>query len=492
MEGIKHDVTLRLVKVLDAVLVTVPFATAWLLYYAERTWSPFYLKGNWAVIGLFLFLYAMFGKIYDAFLVSMNQMFEAVYSQSLAALFSDAVMYVVSWLLTKHLPSIVPLLFVFSCQVIFAAIWFKLANRWYYSVFPPKKSAVIYDMRSGLERLVEEYGLAKKFDICLTEGVGGCLKDIRILEGMDAVFLSGVHSHDRNIILKYCVEKGMEVYVIPRIGDTIMSGAKQMHMFHLPILRTGRFNPSPVYLVAKRLADILFSLAALIILSPAWIITAIAVKAEDGRDIFYRQCRLTKDGKTFDVLKFRSMKMDAEEDGVARLSTGENDERLTKVGRIIRKIRLDELPQLLCILKGDMSIVGPRPERPEIARQYEEEMPEFRLRLQAKAGLTGYAQVYGKYNTTPYDKLQMDLMYIAHPGMAEDFRIMLATVKILFLPESTEGVEEGAVTAMEEEQDNSAGFYGAGESMDIVESEVAAGAIKDGKKSMKATVRNCK
>ncbi|HBI60272.1 MAG TPA: polyprenyl glycosylphosphotransferase [Lachnospiraceae bacterium] len=378
----------------------------------------------------------------------MNQMFEAVYSQSLAALFSDSVMYVISWLLTKHLPNPVPLLFVFSCQVIIAAVWFKAANSWYYSVFAPKKSAVIYDMRSGLERLVEEYGLAKKFDICLTEGVERCLADISMLNGMDAVFLSGIHSHDRNVILKYCVEKGIEVYVIPRIGDTIMSGAKQMHMFHLPILRTGRYSPSPVYLVVKRLVDITVAFTALIILSPVWLITAMAIKAEDGSDIFYRQCRLTKDGKKFEVIKFRSMRMDAEGDGIARLSSGENDERLTKVGRIIRKVRLDELPQLLCILKGDMSIVGPRPERPEIAKQYEEEMPEFRLRLQAKAGLTGYAQVYGKYNTTPYDKLQMDLMYIAHPSMVEDFRIMLATVKILFLPESTEGIVEGKTNAL--------------------------------------------
>ena len=450
MEGIKHDIILRLVKVLDAVLITVPFALVWLCYYAERTWAPFYRKGNWAVIGLFLLLYAMFGKVYDAFLVSMNRMFEAVYSQSLAALFADSVMYVVGWLLTKHLPNPIPLFIVLFCQVVFAAVWFKLANKWYYKVFAPKKSAVIYEMRNDLERLVEEYGLTKKFAICHTKEAGECLKNIHMLDGLDAVFLSGVHSHDRNIILKYCVEKGMEVYVIPRIGDTIMSGAKQMHMFHLPILKTGRYSPSPVYLAAKRLADLVFASAALILSFPVWVVMAIAVKAEDGGDIFYRQCRLTKDGKKFNVLKFRSMKMGAEEDGIARLSAGGNDKRLTKVGRISRKIRLDELPQLLCILKGDMSIVGPRPERPEIAKQYEEEMPEFRLRLQAKAGLTGYAQVYGKYNTTPYDKLQMDLMYIAHPGMVEDFRIMLATVKILFLPESTEGVGEGMFTAMDE------------------------------------------
>ena len=141
------------------------------------------------------------------------------------------------------------------------------------------------------------------------------------------------------------------------------------------------------------------------------------------------------------------MRVDAEKDGVARLSTGENDSRITPVGKIIRACRVDELPQLFNILKGDLSIVGPRPERPEIASQYCEEMPEFALRLQAKAGLTGYAQVYGKYNTTPYDKLTMDLMYIAHPSIVEDLKIMLATVKILFLPESTEGIAEGQTTA---------------------------------------------
>ena len=442
MEGLKHDIALRLVKVSNAVLATLPFSVAWFFYYAGRTWSPFYFKGDWAVIGLFLFLYAVFGKVYDAFLVSLNQMFESVYSQSLAALFSDSVLYIVIWLLTKRLPSPIPLSVVFLCQAVLAVVWFQFASRWYFSVFPPKKSAVIYDMRNGLERLVEEYGLAKKFDIRLTLGAEECLRGISVLDGMDTVFLSGIHSHDRNIILKYCIEKGIEVYVIPRIGDTIMSGAKQMHMFHLPMLHTGRYSPSPGYLVIKRLTDIVIAVAAVILLSPAWLITAFAVKIEDGGDIFYRQCRLTKDGKEFEVLKFRSMVMDAEEDGVARLSTGDTDVRLTKVGRIIRKIRLDELPQLFCILRGDMSIVGPRPERPEIAQAYEKEMPEFRLRLQAKAGLTGYAQVYGKYNTTPYDKLQMDLMYIAHPGLAEDFRIILATVKILFLSESTEGVAE--------------------------------------------------
>lgn len=212
-----------------------------------------------------------------------------------------------------------------------------------------------------------------------------------------------------------------------------------LHCHILPAIDDGAKN-------AK--VSIAFSTIALIVSSPVFVITAIAIKAVDGGPVFYRQRRLTKDGKLFDVLKFRSMRVDAEKDGVARLSTGENDDRITPIGRIIRKCRIDELPQLICILSGDMSIVGPRPERPEIAMEYEKELPEFALRLQAKAGLTGYAQVYGKYNTTPYDKLQMDLMYIAHPSIIEDFKIVFATVKILFMPESTEGVSEDQTTAM--------------------------------------------
>ena len=186
----------------------------------------------------------------------------------------------------------------------------------------------------------------------------------------------------------------------------------------------------------------------LLLASPVMVATAVAIKLTDWGPVFYKQTRLTKDGKEFGVLKFRSMRVDAEKDGVARLSTGDNDPRITPVGRFIRKVRIDELPQLLNIIGGSMSVVGPRPERPEIAKQYCEKMPEFALRLQAKAGLTGYAQVYGKYNTTPYDKLQMDLMYIANPSFIEDLKIIFATIKILFIPDSTEGVAEGATTAM--------------------------------------------
>ena len=298
-----------------------------------------------------------------------------------------------------------------------------------------------------MEKLIGKYGLDTKYKVVVTASAQECIEDLSMLDGVATVFLSGIHSHDRNIILKYCVENNINVFVIPRIGDTIMASAHHMHMFYLPMLRVGRYNPQPEYLFMKRLIDIVVSAVALVVLSPIFLVTAIAIKVTDHGPVFYKQIRLTKDDKEFGILKFRSMRVDAEKDGVARLSSGEHDDRITPVGKIIRACRIDELPQLLNILRGDLSIVGPRPERPEIAAQYCEEMPEFSLRLQAKAGLTGYAQVYGKYNTTPYDKLVMDLMYIAKPSIIEDFKIMFATVKILFTPESTEGVEKNQITA---------------------------------------------
>jgi lipopolysaccharide/colanic/teichoic acid biosynthesis glycosyltransferase len=447
MTRFKHDLILRIIKTLDAVLMTVPFALCWYSYYAKHIASPFYAKGDYLVVALFFVLFIIFGRVYDAFLMSMQRISEIVYAQFLAAAVSDFIMYIVIWLLSKHLPNILPGVAALIGQVILAAVWAYNAHHAYFKI-PPQATAVIYDTRQGTEKLIGKYGLDSKYKVVLTATADECIANLAMLDGVSTVFMSGIHSHDRNVILKYCVENNIGTFVIPRIGDTIMSGAYPMHMFHLPMLKVGRYHPQPEYLFIKRLLDIVISAVALVVLSPIFLITAIVIKATDHGPVFYKQIRLTKDGKEFGILKFRSMRVDAEKDGVARLSSGDHDDRITPVGKVIRACRIDELPQLLNILRGELSIVGPRPERPEIAAQYCEEMPEFSLRLQAKAGLTGYAQIYGKYNTTPYDKLVMDLMYIAHPSIVEDLKIMFATVKILFMPESTEGVSEGQTTAM--------------------------------------------
>lgn len=445
-----HDIPLRLIKVLNIICLTIPFAGCWYGYYSGQMKDGFYNRGNFLMIALFMFVYFLFARIYNAFLISVNRISEMIYSQVLAALITDGISYLIIALLVKGFPNIIPGVMAIAGQIVMSLIWCFLAHRWYFRSFPPQKTIIVYDVREGMEKLIDQYDLECKFEVTEILQVTDVINHLERLNTIETVFLSGIHSHERNIILKYCIEHRIQVYVIPRVGDVLMSGAQQVHMFHLPMLRTGRYNPQPEYRILKRLADLLIAGVATVILSPIMIITAIVIKAYDRGPVFYSQIRLTQDGKEFGVLKFRSMEVNAEKDGVARLSSGENDPRITPVGRIIRKCRIDELPQLLNILKGDMTIVGPRPERPSIAAEYEKVMPEFRLRLQAKAGLTGYAQVYGKYNTTPYDKLLMDLMYISHANLLDDLFIMFATVKILFMPESTEGVAEGQTTAMEE------------------------------------------
>ena len=425
----------------------MPFAWGWFHYYAEHMALPFYDRGNWVVVALYAVLYMIFGRVYGGFWISLNRISESVYSQALAVMMTSGIMYVVTVLLERQLPSIWPVLAAFAVQLVLSGLWSMAAHVAYYILFPATKTIIVYDERQGMEKLIQDYGFEKKFTVIKTLKVEQCIANIDLLHNAQTVFVSGVHSHERNVILKYCVEHGIMMYLVPRIGDVLMSGAQQMHMFHLPMLRVGRYNPCPWHTIAKRTFDVVSAGALFLVISPLMLITAIAIKT-DGGPVFYKQRRLTQDGKEFDVLKFRSMRVDAEKDGVARLSTGDKDDRITKVGHFIRKVRIDELPQLLNIIGGSMSVVGPRPERPEIASQYVKEMPEFSLRLQAKAGLTGYAQVYGKYNTTPYDKLQMDLMYISNPSFWEDLRIIFATIKILFVPESTEGVAEGQKTAM--------------------------------------------
>lgn len=451
-----HDLVLKLIKMLNVALITGTFAVVWMGYYAERTWAPYYAKGNYLIIALFLILYAIYTDVYDALLISIKRISEMIYSQALAAFLTDGIMYIVCWLLTKHLPAVWPLLLTYMAQIFIGTLWSLFSHKWYFKQFPPKQTAIIYGMRKGMEQLISEYGLDVKFKVERIVSASECIEsEQNVLDHMEAVFLCGVSSHERNVILKYCVKHNISAYVIPRVGDLLMSSAKYMHMFHLPILQVQRYHPPVEFVLVKRVIDIIVSGVALVIFSPIMLLTAIAIKIYDRGPVFYKQCRLTKDGKEFYVLKFRSMAVDAEQDGVARLSTGENDSRITPVGKVIRKTRIDELPQFINILKGEMSVVGPRPERPEIAREYEKELPEFSLRLQAKAGLTGYAQVYGKYNTSPYDKLQMDLMYLAKPSLWEDLRIMFATVKILFIPDSTEGIEEGQIIASlrEDEQE---------------------------------------
>ena len=452
-KAFQNNLKMRLFKVLHLGLCVLMFIIAWFYfrYHGIRDSRVLVHRYNfYAVIGYTVILFAFF-RTYSAYMFGYSRVRTLVLSQIIAQFFSVAIVYLAVSTAWYRFDNPLALTCLLVPQFLLDVIWTWTGDKLYFKIHPLTKTLLVYrtpgDKRrfgtiagKPMERL---YKITKELEF---DGSYSEIKDL--LAGYGAIFVAGINSDCRNEILKYCEETGTSGFFLPHIGDAIMKGAKHIPSFDSPVLYVERKVLNAEYAFAKRIFDIVSSIIGLILMSPFLLITALCIKIYDGGPVFYRQVRLTKDGREFKILKFRSMRVDAEKDGVARLSSGENDDRITPVGRWVRKCRLDEFPQLWNILKGDMSVVGPRPERPEIAEQYCETMPEFKLRLQVKAGLTGYAQIYGKYNTDPYEKLEFDLMYMNSMNFLMDIRLCFATFGVLFSSESTEGVEAGAVTAM--------------------------------------------
>lgn len=257
----------------------------------------------------------------------------------------------------------------------------------------------------------------------------------------DKIICLTISNEVRKKIISDAYELEREVVIIPSIDDVMFSSGEFFHIIDVPFYYLSFVGASKIEAIAKRFIDLLFCVPAFILFAPVMLVLMILIKLDDWGPVFYKQERVTKNGKKFNVIKFRSMVVNAEKNGKAQLSY-KNDDRVTRVGKFIRKTRLDELPQLLNIILGDMSIVGPRPEREELIEEYVKDCPEFKYRLSVKAGLTGLAQVEGKYNTTPCDKLKLDLIYITNFSLILDLKIMVKTIKILFINESTEGVDK--------------------------------------------------
>lgn len=449
---VKEKIILYLFKIAITMIFSGSLYYVWLTYFNPYIPTPFFRLGNYLVGVLFVIIYVAFVKVYGGFMVGTSTVPDLIFSQIIAVGFLQGVSYVIFSLLSYKLVSPLPFLVMFTAFSLFAVLWCFLADHVYFKLHAPRKTVVVFGNVDSYLSLKGIRSMDKRFNVVRTYNCDKTsLNELfENIQNINAVFLCGVPSDYRNEVVKYCIANGKVAYVKPKISDTIIRGGRTIQLMNVPVYRCKRADDSNlVFYFVKRLADVVLSLIAIIISSPFMLITAAAIKLYDRGDVLYKQTRLTINGRKFEILKFRSMIQDAEKDGVARLA-GEGDSRITPVGKVIRKLRLDELPQLFNILKGDMSFVGPRPERPEIAAEYEKDMPEFALRLQVKAGLTGYAQVYGKYNTPPYDKVQMDLMYIANQSILEDFKLMLMTFKILFIPSSTEGIDLKQKTAKRE------------------------------------------
>lgn len=410
----------------------------------------FYRRGNYAVILLYAVFLVFFYRMYGAMKIGQLRRVEVILSQYLSIFIANLMTYMIVCLLAFRMINIFPMLIMTIGDFVITTIWSFCAGRIYGRIFKSWKILLIYgerpvtDLFYKVEERRDKYAISDVINI--NAGMDAIAEKVKDFE---AVIIGDINARQRNDVLKFCYGHGIRAYVIPKISDIILMGSDRIHIFDTPFLLAKGYSLSFDQRFWKRALDLVLAVPVFILTSPVMLLTAVAIKLYDGGSVLYKQLRCTRNGKEFEIYKFRSMVEGAESDGVAKLAQ-KGDARITPVGRFIRAARIDELPQLYNIIVGDMSFVGPRPERPEIIRQYVEDMPEFEFRMRVKAGLTGFAQIYGKYNTIPYDKLKLDLFYIENYSAWLDIRLILMTLKILFKRGSTEGIGEEQVTAVKQ------------------------------------------
>ncbi len=423
------------------------FAYTWYTNYRVDSdgYVVFAKRGYFAIVGIYILIMYFFTKTYGGYKISYLRISDICLSQVLAIVCTNFVTFFEACAILRDYIDAGPLFILTAAEIAVMFPWVYLCRRIFTRIFPPRKMLVVYDERSPqvivdkINSRPDKYHILEVINI--KEGRGAVINKINEYE---AVVLCDIRAEIRNDILKYCFDNSIRTYTTPKLSDIIVMGSESIYLFDSPLLLSRNNGLSADQLFVKRVMDIVISALMLIVTLPFMLIVSVLIKAYDGGPVFYFQERLTINGRKFNMIKFRSMKMDSEKDGV--MVAKKNDDRVTPVGRLLRRIHFDELPQIINVFKGDMSFVGPRPERQEIADMYSEKIPEFGFRLKVKAGLTGYAQVYGRYNTTPYDKLKMDLTYIQNYSVFLDIKIILATFKVLFQKDNTQGFDENKLT----------------------------------------------
>ena len=447
----KRLITFGSAVLLMAMLIST-FGIVWYEFYSEAIMLPFYRRGNWVLIGIYTVMLFVFFKAYGGFRVGYLKRTDAFYSQMISIFCVNAISYFLISLIGRHFMDVIPIVIMTVIDFFIIGLWTYLTGEMYFVIYPPRKLVILYGSHQAASLVMKMSSRVDKYMICESVNINEHADKIKeIILKYEGVIICDIPAEQRNDYLKFCFENSLRAYIAPKISDIIVRGADDIRLFDTPLLLCRNGGLSFEQRFFKRAFDIILSLPAFIVLSPLMLIISIVIKISDGGPVLYKQCRLTQNGKEFNVLKFRSMVVDAEKNGGPQLCT-ENDDRITAVGKILRKCRFDEFPQLINVLRGDMSLVGPRPERPELVDEYKKQMPEFEYRLRVKAGLTGYAQVIGVYDTTPYDKLKMDLMYIENYSIRSDLQIVLMTLKTMLFPTKTNEATDCNVTGSSKNQ----------------------------------------
>ncbi len=427
------------IKFLIIASMTFVFIDCWQENYRTALFSA---RGNYVVVFSYLVILLSFSNLYGGLRLGVLRLHEIVYSFSLSMVFTNFIMYLELCLIARDMLNPIPLIFAVILQFIILFFGCIGGNTVYFCLYKARQILAITKPEIDRTNIIAKMNkIHQRYHInCIVTTDASEEEIIKLIDLHEAVLICDMEKSLQNNILRYCYKKRKRIYMLPSSNDIIINNSYQSQIFDSPILICRNRGLTIEQRILKRGFDLLISGIALIITSPIFLITALAIKLYDGGPIFFKQNRVTINGRIFNVLKFRSMIVDA--DKVKLRKATANDDRITPIGKLIRPLRIDELPQLLNILKGDMSLVGPRPERTENVYEYTQMFPEFDLRHRVKGGLTGYAQIYGKYNTSPQDKLNMDLIYIEKYSLLLDLKLLIMTIKILFMRESTEGFSE--------------------------------------------------
>lgn len=441
-------------KMILNIYIVFLFSIVWLCYYNQFIFGENRLAGGLASIAIYYIVYNYFAKLYRAYKIGTYKISEVVFSQFMAIGLADTVLYAECCLAGRRFANILPGLITALMQILGMTIWAVYAKQYFIRYIGANGTLIIYgkdDFVGFVHKLGRKYGHLFQVRECVC--ARGCAP-LALCEKIDqygTVILYEVDKGRRTGVMEYCIERRKNLYITPRLSDIILQGFGERTLTDTPLYKYEYHYLDAAQYRAKRLFDLAASITGLALAAVPMLFTAAAIKLEDHGPVFYKQKRCTMDGRVFEIIKFRSMSTDAEKGGKA-IPCASHDSRITKVGAVIRRFRIDELPQLFNILKGDMSVVGPRPERVEHVEKYCREVPEFAYRMRVKGGLTGYAQVFGKYNTSAYDKLKLDLMYIENQSLLLDLKLVMLTVKALFSAESTEGFGEEDEKSLESDE----------------------------------------
>ena len=442
MNSSKIDSIERIMSSLLILLQTLAFYFVWRTYYNPILAKSYLFKGNAMMICLYAATAILCYKSLDALKPNINSFYNLAVSHVISDAMADVMTYVILILVFRGATTVVPIIMLLGINIALSLLWISLCKFIFKKYVKGRKCILFYTdddpdyLKQKIEQRKDQFVIEKTVHV-------DSLRNIRNedIENFECAMIAYMPSDYRNEILKICFEKNVEVVITPKVSDVLIRGAKELNIYDQPLFVLGNNKINLMESFIKRAFDIVFSMIVLIVSSPVMLAVALAIKLEDGGPVFYKQKRCTLNEREFDIYKFRSMIVDAEKNNKAMLAS-KGDSRITRVGKFIRATRIDEIPQFINIIKGDMSVVGPRPERKELIEKYSKYVEAFPYRTKVKAGLTGYAQIMGKYNSNPYNKLLYDLMYVQKFSVILDLKLILMTLKIMFMKESTEGVDE--------------------------------------------------